>query len=85
MTQELNRLVGTIQAFGSAYYSRSQGSYKPLYEVLQAHVEEYPIEWTLQLPLARQALNATPKESLSEFSPHQVVTGLTTWIFFKFP
>ena len=46
VTRELNRLIGTAQVFGSAYHPRSQalveGSHKPLEEVLQAYVEEYP-------------------------------------------
>ena len=45
-------------------------------EVLQAYVEEYPTDWSLQLPLARWAWNTTPKESLSGFSPYQIMTGL---------
>merc|ERR1712020_145294 len=81
VTRELNRLIGTAQVFGSAYHPRSQalieGSHKPLEEVLQAYVEEYPTDWALQLPLARWAWNTTPKEGLSGFSPYQVVTGLT--------
>ena len=80
VTRELNRLVGTAQVFGSAYHPRSQGlvegSHKPLEEVLQAFVEEYPTDWALQLPLARWAWNTTPKESLSGFCPYQIVTGL---------
>ena len=40
-------------------------------------MSEYPTDWSMQLPLARWAWNTTPKESLSGFSPYQVVTGLT--------
>ena len=46
VTREINRLVGNAQVFGSAYHARSQalveGSHKPLEEVLQAYVDEYP-------------------------------------------
>ena len=33
--------------------SQMEGSHKPLEEVLQAYVSEYPTDWATQLPLAR--------------------------------
>eukprot|EP00969_Alexandrium_andersonii_P157117 6945142-Alexandrium_andersonii.AAC.1 len=57
LTRELNRMVGTVQVFGSAYHPRSQalveGSHRPTEEVLQAFVAAYPDDWATKLPIAR--------------------------------
>ena len=46
LTRELNRLIGTEQVFSSPYHPQSlgllEGSHRPMEEVLQAYVEEFP-------------------------------------------
>ena len=80
LTMELNRLIGTTQVFGSAYHPRSQalieGSHKPMEEVVQAYIDEYPTDWASKLPIARWAWNTSAKVSLAGMSPYQVVTEL---------
>ena len=69
LTMELNRLIGTTQVFGSAYHPRSQalieGCHKPMEEVLQAYIDEYPNDWASKLPVARWAWNTSAKVSLA--------------------
>lgn len=57
LTGELNRLIGAAQVFGSPYHPRFQGSiegsHKPVEEIIQCYVSEYPDDWATQLPIAR--------------------------------
>ena len=80
LVSEMNRLLGTVQVFGSAYHPRSQGlvegSHQPMEHILQEFCAEYPTDWGGKLPIARWAWNTTPKKSLGWMTPYQVVTGL---------
>jgi len=77
---EMNRLLGTVQIFGSAYHPRSQGlvegSHLPMEHILQEFCAEHPATWHGKLPVARWAWDTTPKQALGNMSPYQVVTGL---------
>jgi hypothetical protein len=80
IVRELNRLLGTVQIFGSAYHPQSQGlkegEHRQLSEVLQIFVDEAKEDWADQLPIARWAWNTSRKKALAGMTPYQVVTGL---------
>ena len=80
LTRELNRLIGTVQIFGSAYHPQAQalveGSHRPTEDVLRAFVQEFPTDWAAKLPMARWAWNTSAKQALAGLTPYEVVTGL---------
>jgi hypothetical protein len=80
VTRELNRMLGVVQVFGTAYHPEAQGlvegSHLPVEHVLQIYVDGNPTTWASKLPIARWAWNTSPKPALAGLSPYQVVTSL---------
>ena len=77
---QINKMLNTEHAMGSAYHPQSQGfvesRHQKLNRILASYASAHPERWVRWLPLAQWCLRATPLRNRSWKSPFEIITGM---------